>query len=64
MTATKETDRIRAKMEEIMCDDRTYTPGTPEALAEQCAEELTCDEWLDDPEHEVWELALGWFDLG
>ena len=27
-------------------------------LAEDCAHELGHDEWLDDPDHEVWEIAV------
>lgn len=27
-------------------------------LAENCAHRLGHDEWLDDPDHEVWELAI------
>jgi len=27
-------------------------------LAEDCAHALDHDEWLDDPDHEVWEVAV------
>ena len=28
--------------------------------AEFCANDLGHDEWLDDPDHPVWEFALQW----
>lgn len=30
--------------------------------AENCAIELGHDEWLDDSDHIVWEIALKWFE--
>jgi len=30
-------------------------------LAEECAATMDHDEWLDDPDHVVWEVALEFF---
>jgi hypothetical protein len=31
-------------------------------LAEECAKYLNHDKWLDDPDHEIWDIALEYFD--
>ena len=31
-------------------------------LAENCANALDHDEWLDDPDHFIWEIALEFYD--
>lgn len=37
-----------------------YGPDEMCQAAENCANELGHDEWLDDPDHLVWEIAAQW----
>lgn len=36
-------------------------PLNATTLAEEVAHSLGFDEWLDDPDHEVWDIALEFF---
>ncbi len=49
--------KIRQWMEFDTAEDATQ-------LAENAAHEFGHDEWLDDPDHQVWEIAIGFFDDG
>ena len=51
---------IRNVMQGLMSQD--YPPSTATGLAEECAWYWGFDEWLNDPEHEVWEVATEFFD--
>ena len=46
---------IRSTMQDLM--DGSNVPMNATWLAEDCAHRLGFDEWLDDPDHEVWEIA-------
>ena len=69
MTCTKHDNcravphRVRAWMAENAADYRDIQAGEPNytALAEIAAWEFDHDEWLDDPDHGVWEWALSAF---
>ena len=52
---------IRAYMGGIMARD-DYPP-TATVLAEETANALNMDHWLDDPEAEVWDIASEFFHL-
>ena len=39
-----------------------YTPDDLVQACENCAHFYNHDEWLDDPEHEVWEIGAEWFE--
>lgn len=52
------TDDIRRVMRVLLRDDVEKYRENLTALAEDAAHELDGDDWLDDPDHEVWELAI------
>jgi hypothetical protein len=45
---------------EIHADDSHYK-GNITQFVENCAHDFNHDEWLDDPDHWVWEMALEFF---
>lgn len=49
---------MKALLESGRCIDNTTGEVDYTALAETTAEELGHDEWLDDSDHEIWDLAL------
>ncbi len=50
---------IRETMKWMMKEPEA--PESPDELAADAAHLLGCDEWLFIPEHEVWDLARGFF---
>jgi hypothetical protein len=55
----KLSETIRKQMQYIMDIDPL---DNATVLAEETAWAFDNDEWLDDPDHEVWEIALEFFD--
>jgi len=51
--------KIRGVMETILEIEPLESASL---LAEECAFAMGHDEWLDDPDHEVWEVALEYFE--
>ena len=46
------------------CNIWNYSSEELVQACEDCAHWYEHDEWLDDSEHEVWEIGAEWFDKG
>lgn len=54
----KERNEVADVMRKHVGESRETYVGDTTSLAEDAAHDLDHDEWLDDPHHDVWEIAV------